>query len=130
MDIPLRVKKLVEKWGTSNPFSLCNYLGIIVSYKDLGNLKGYSMKKFRRKYICINENLNEVDRLFTCAHELGHLMCNHFDNLNFLLNNTYLVNISVYEDEANLFAKELLKDNETWCTTSQIDKKYWDIFYK
>ncbi len=88
------------------------------------------MKKFRRKYICINENLNEVDRLFTCAHELGHLMCNHFDNLNFLLNNTYLVNISVYEDEANLFAKELLKDNETWCATSQIDKKYWDIFYK
>lgn len=130
MDIPLRVKKLVEKWGTSNPFTLCKYLGVIVSYKDLGNLKGYSMKKFRRKYICINENLNEVDKLFTCAHELGHLMCNHFDNLNFLLNNTYLVNISVYEDEANLFAKELLKDNETWSNTSQIDKKYWDIFYK
>ncbi len=59
----------------------------------------------------------------------GVYFSNHFDNLNFLLNNTYLIKISVYEDEANLFAKELLKDNETWSNTSQIDKKYWGIFY-
>lgn len=129
MNIPLKVKNLVKKWGTSDPFKLCNYLGIIVSYKDLGKAKGYSLRKLRRKYICINENLNEVDRLFTCAHELGHLMCNHFDELNFLRDDVYCVKKTVYENEANIFTRELLKENETWCYTSCIDKKYWEIFY-
>lgn len=128
INIPRRVKNLVNKWGTANPFSLCKYLGILIIYKDLGEIKGYSMKRLGKKLICINENLNEVDKLFTCAHEMGHLLCHNFEDLKFLKENTNLVNISSYENEANLFAKELLKDNQCWCRYSKINPKYWEIF--
>ena len=62
MDIRRRVKNLKKKYGTSNPFKLCNYLKIIVIYRDLGEIKGYSIKRMRKKLICINENLSSFSK--------------------------------------------------------------------
>lgn len=110
INIPLRVKNLKEKYGTSNPFLLCKFLKIVVIYQDLGDLKGFSIKYLRRKLICLNENLNETDCKIVCAHELGHCMLHQLKDMNFMMNHTKLIRTSNLEKEANLFAIELLYD--------------------
>lgn len=123
MNIPLRVKNLKRKYGTSNPFKLCEYLGILVMYADLGDIKGYSIKRLRKKLICINENLSDFAKILVCAHELGHCLYHQLDDINFLLNNTKVIKRNYLEQEANQFAIELLYDetNENYETDLDID---------
>ena len=111
MNIPLRVKNLKKKYGTSNPFKLCKYLGILVIFADLGEIKGYSIKRMRKKLICINENLDYFSQKFVCAHELGHCLYHQLDEVNFFLKNTRIIRRSILEEEANKFAVELLYDD-------------------
>lgn len=61
----------------------------------------------RQKYIHINHNLTEHEKLFTCAHELGHALMHPDVNTSFLLNST-LISVNKYEIEANTFAINLL----------------------
>lgn len=110
MNIPLRVRNLRRKYGTSNPFKLCECLGILVIYSDLGDIKGYSIKRLRKKLICINEKLSDFAKMLVCAHELAHCLYHQLDSINFLLNNTKIVRRSYLEREANEFAVELLYD--------------------
>ena len=35
-NIKLRVKNLVEKYGTTDPYRLCHRMGIVIEYKNLG----------------------------------------------------------------------------------------------
>ena len=48
-NIKKRVKNLIKKYGTSNPYKLCKYLNIEIFYMDLGNVKGI-YKKTLTKY--------------------------------------------------------------------------------
>ena len=66
------ILRLTKKYNTSNPFELADVLKISVFYEELGTINGYYNKPFRMKQIHINQNLNEQDAKFTCAHELGH----------------------------------------------------------
>lgn len=111
MNIPLRVRNLKRKYDTNNPFKLCEYLGILVIYSDLGDIKGYSIKRLRKKLICINEKLSDFAKMLVCAHELAHCLYHQLDSINFLLNNTKIVRRSYLEREANQFAVELLYDD-------------------
>lgn len=111
MNIPLRVRNLKRKYGTSDPFKLCKYLGILVIYADLGEVKGYSIKRLRKKLICINEKLSDFAKILVCAHELAHCLYHQLDSINFLLSNTKIVRRSYLEKEANQFAAELLYDD-------------------
>ena len=79
MNIPLRVRNLKRKYGTNNPFKLCEYLGILVIYSDLGDIKGYSIKRLRKKLICINEKLSDFAKMLVCAHELAHCLYHQLD---------------------------------------------------
>ena len=72
MDIKDKVERLINTYGTNNPFKLCKYFKINIIYMDLGNIKGYSIKKMKKKVICINSNLSDFDKKLVCAHELGH----------------------------------------------------------
>lgn len=111
MNIPLRVRNLKRKYSTNSPFKLCEYLGILVIYSDLGDIKGYSIKRLRKKLICINEKLSDFAKMLVCAHELAHCLYHQLDSINFLLNNTKIVRRSYLEREANQFAVELLYDD-------------------
>lgn len=110
-NIPIRVKNLVKKWGTRDPFKLCKYLGIYVTFKDLGkNTKGFYQKIKGRRVIVINSNSDEFSQKVTCAHELGHGVCHSSKQVQFSREHTLLPKHSVYEREANKFAAELLVD--------------------
>lgn len=111
MDIKKKVEKIINDFGTNNPFRLCKYFNISVIFCELGNIKGYSVKKLRRKVICINSKLNDFDKRLVCAHELGHCLFHQVNDINFFLKNTNIIRNSILEKEANKFAVELLFDD-------------------
>lgn len=117
---------LIKKYNTSNPFELADVLKISVFYEELGTINGYYNKPFRMKQIHINQNLNEQDAKFTCAHELGHAILHPNASTPFLRSKTFL-SVDKLEIEANIFAVNLLIPDETIMennnfTTEQLSK--------
>ena len=111
-EIRTKVKELTKRYGTSNPFELCDLMGINVEKEPLGNLDGYYHYFNRIKQIRLNESLDNYRLKWTCAHELGHAIMHPTINTLFLSMNTYMVT-SRFENEANFFADiltELDKD--------------------
>lgn len=107
MDINKTVNKLVKKYECANPFTLCKMLGIILVIQPLVNTKGMYKYFERNKIICIDSNLSYSEKMFVCAHELGHAIMHTKINTFFLKNNTFL-QVDHYEVEANEFAVQLL----------------------
>lgn len=106
-NIKLRVKNLIEKYNTSNPYKLCKKLKINIEYVDLGEIKGYFKRVLRNKYIVINETLDEYSQKVVLCHELGHAIFHNSKKINFMKKN-FLNYTPELEKEANEFAIELL----------------------
>ncbi len=103
-----KINYLKKKFKTNDPFELCECLGIKVLFEDLGkNTNGFFQAAPRNKIIHINFRLSDMDKVFTCAHELGHAIFHYKSNVLFLEKNT-LLSTNKYEIEADTFAAELL----------------------
>jgi Zn-dependent peptidase ImmA (M78 family) len=63
---------LSKKYYTTDPFELCQCLGITVQTDDIGTLKGMYVYIKRNRYIVLSDRLNKDMRKLVCAHELGH----------------------------------------------------------
>ena len=118
-NIRLRVKNLINKYNTSDPFILCKKLGIIVVSCDLGNLKGYYKHSYGKKVIVINSIFSAFKQKIILAHELGHAVL-HSSSTVALMHNHILQYGNAIENEANKFAAELLMngyntDNIEYC---------------
>lgn len=111
LDIRKKVKSLIRKYGTNNPFELADYLRIKVIFEPLGSINGYYNRQLRMKQIHINSNIDWHLQLFTGAHELGHALLHPNANTPFLRNKTGIL-INKYEIEANKFAMELIIQDE------------------
>lgn len=118
---------LAAKYGTRDPFRLCEALNIIVLFEPLGTVRGYYSKSHRFKVIHINQNLPEQKQLFTCAHELGHALMHPNACTPFLREHT-LFSVDKLEVEANRFAvclcypSDRLAEEYDGCTTAQISE--------
>lgn len=112
MTIKELVKSITNEYWTNCPFKLCKHLGIVIKYFDLGEIKGFFKEIDNLKYIVINNELSGFDKRFVCAHELGHCLLHGGEDMKFLLEHKNIVRHSKYEEEANLFAAYLLKDEE------------------
>ena len=120
MNIALRVRNLIKRHETRDPFRIAEELGIIIKYKPYEETKGYFLKVNTNKFIVINSNLSELEQLVVCSHELGHALL-HANNKYALVYEKggamvqdftlFPVN-SIYENQANKFAAELLMDSE------------------
>ena len=110
------VERLVAKHGTRDPYELCEILHIKIHYKDLQKkLKGFFFYQSRQKNIVIDNNVNKILEVILIAHELGHAvlhtdiaMMRGFQEMEVLEKNQQMPE----ENEANLFAAELLLDDE------------------
>ncbi len=117
-NIPLRVKNLVKKYGTRDPFLLASCLNLNVKFLEYSdNTKGYYIKVGKNKFIIINSNLTEDEKRVVLAHEIGHAVMHSSKEIHFLRENT-LFPKGRHENEANKFAAELLID------LNSIDKCY------
>lgn len=120
-----KVRSLVKKFKTRDPFIIARELGIIIKYKYLSIdfPKGMFKKVLRRKFIIINMTriVNEKELRVVMAHELGHAIMHSSDSAFFLHDHTFYSR-GRFEKEANSFAAELLID------TDLIDKLYIDSY--
>jgi hypothetical protein len=106
-NIKLRVKNLIEKYNTKNPYTLCKKMNIDVRFRDLGEIIGYFKKVLGNKYIVINENLDEYSRKVVLTHELGHATM-HSSKKVLMMKESFYRYSPELEDEANEFSVELL----------------------
>lgn len=101
---------LIAKYGTNDPFELCNLLNIKIIYED--NFKsffGMYCKIKDEKCIIINSSHDELTRRIICSHELGHSFQNS-ESVVFMKEN-YLFGTEKVENEANYFAAALVFGN-------------------
>lgn len=126
MDIALKANKLARKYGTRNPFEIIKSLNVIVVFYPLEGVNGFYQYFQRNNIIYIDEHLSEAEKMFVCAHELGHMLLHKKSNAIFMDSRTQL-NTSKYELEADRFAMNLLVANEVFerhldFTTSQFSR--------
>ena len=119
------VRRYTLKYNTRNPFKLAELLGIEIQLGTPGCDGCYMFLKNHR-YIFLDQNLNGSELLQVMAHELGHAILHRKQNCYFIRNKTLLLN-SKTELEANLFAAELLIDDDIVLehpeyTTSQLSR--------
>lgn len=116
-----KVKSLVKKFKTRNPFEIAENLNITVKFVNLSAdcPKGFFKKILKRKFIVLNMSRikNDIELNMIMAHELGHAVL-HSSNETFFLHEHTFYNRGKFEYEANMFAAELLIDLE------DIDKLY------
>ena len=101
------VEDLKKKYKTSDPFKLVDCLGITLIITSLGSISGMYKYIKRNKTIFLNNNLNEYERRFVLAHEIGHAVMHTKSSCFF--NNTFNNKLKM-EYQANMFAAELLID--------------------
>ena len=110
-DIKTIVSALVAKYSTRNPLELADYIGIMVRYVDIGDLKGFYTYKRRKRIIFLNQNLKNTEEYklldMVAAHELGHAVLSPRSQCYFFSDETFFLK-SKPETEANTFAAELL----------------------
>ena len=105
------VNRLVKLHGTRNPFTIARFEGYTVMYKDWTEIKGYYFKALKRRFIAVNQNLDELSRRIVCAHELGHGEMHDISKIRFLKERTLFPAHTKAEREANLFSAEMILDD-------------------
>lgn len=111
------VNSLIQKYQERDPRDLCSALGILVHYKSMGvqptAIKGISMVSHRIKSITINSDLPEIIQRIVLAHELGHIVLHCSSEVRAYHEIGLYDQTSLSEKEANLFAAELILDDES-----------------
>ena len=111
------VEKVKKKFYEKDPFVLCKDMGISVLYRPMGkeadDCKGFFLPQSRIRCIVINSDLSHELQRVICAHELGHAVLhkNIAGVKDFHDFNMFNIN-SERENEANIFAAELLLEDE------------------
>jgi len=105
--IKKRVTRLVKFYHTRNPFELATGLNVLVVEYPLDGVRGFYHYFQRNNIIYLDERLTDREKVFVCAHELGHMLLHKTSNALFMDSRTHL-KTQKYEIEANKFAIELL----------------------
>ena len=107
MGIKKIADNLAKKYGTRNPFEIIRNINVILVFYPLEGVKGFYQYFQRNNIIYIDERLDDNEKIFVCAHELGHMLLHKKSNAIFMDSRTHL-NTSKYENEADRFAVDLL----------------------
>lgn len=107
MGIKKIADNLAKKYETRNPFEIIRNLNVILVFYPLEGVKGFYQYFQRNNIIYIDERLDDNEKIFVCAHELGHMLLHKKSNAIFMDSRTHL-NTSKYENEADRFAVDLL----------------------
>ena len=114
---------LIKRFDTRDPFSIAKKLGITVLFDNgFKLLKGMYMVIRRNRFIVITTNISSRDQRLVCAHELGHDQFHRELAKCAALQEFMLYDMrSRPEYEANIFASELLIDDEKILPIMEID---------
>ena len=105
--------RLIEKCGTSDPFEIASMTGIKLKMIDyFEEVKGAYFVIEKNRYVFLNSNLPDELQRVVLAHELGHDRLHSDAAEGGLIDNRIYDISSNMEYEANLFAAELLIDDD------------------
>ena len=110
-----KVNSIIKKYGTRDPFEICDDMQIGLRYRDLGEqMKAFFFYHSRIKTIVLNTRCDEALQRVLCAHELGHAVLHTgLARTNFALEDSDLFCAAGNtEYEANIFASQLLIDDD------------------
>ena len=108
LNIKLRVRNLVRKYDTYNPYELARHLKIdVYEFKLPPDVRVFLIPPLRRKIIFLNDSLTETEKIVALCHELGHARL-HSGYGYTLKANTPYYRSSRREAEANEFAAHLI----------------------
>lgn len=102
------IDNLYFEFGTKNPISICKGLGIEILSANV-EMKGLYTVVLNSKLIVIQSLLEGFAKLFVIGHELFHALEHDCDEIRFFREHTSF-KTSIYEEEANFFSVQLLKD--------------------
>ena len=111
MDIKKRVNQIVQKYKTRDPLDIAERMGCIIVRYPLEGVRGFYHYFQRNHIIYVDDRLPDHMVSFVIAHELGHVFLHQKSNAIFMDTRTHFVK-SKYENEANLFAMDLLISDE------------------
>lgn len=123
-NIPLRVRNLILKAGSSDPYEIARYLDIKIKTVSMPeHTNGFWRRVLRRKYICVNKRLNEWQRKAVIGHELGHILL-HPQYQYFCMDSRAYYCSRRHENEADFFSIEL-------CSQSMdVEENFIELFLK
>ena len=128
-EIVKAVAKLKKRYGESDPFLLCDAMGIKLIFQSLGTapdaIKGFILKSKRIITITINCDLPLVIQKIIVAHELGHAVLHKNSGILAFHEATLFDNSSRYEKEANLFAAEFLLSDDRVMNALNADNTFF-----
>ena len=123
------VAKLKRKYKESDPFRLCDAMGVKLISQSLGketdSIKGFFLECKRIKTITVNSDLPEVIQKIIVAHELGHAALHRKAGLSAFHEVGLFDESTEMEKDANLFAAEYLLDDETVIETLNSDTTFF-----
>lgn len=130
-----KVHKVIKHTGTRDPEEICDSLGYAVRYLNLERrIKAYYLYISRIHNIIIDSNINEAYIKILIAHELGHLFLHRDVAVPNCFSETDIfskTNLNIKEYEANLFAAELLLDDDVvWEELQTNELTYYQIAQK
>lgn len=107
---------LKRGYKTKNPVRLCEEMGVCLLYQPMGYhctaIKGFMLSVDRVQTIVVNSDLPENIQRVIIAHELCHALKHCTDSMNSYKETDLFNEASQFEKEANLFAAELLIEDE------------------
>lgn len=110
------VAELTEKHGLREPFRLAEAMGVILRQEPMGTdenaCKGFFIYQSRKRLITVSSNLDRDRQRIILAHELGHAVLHREQARLGALHDFTLYGSGQTEYEANLFAAELLLEDE------------------
>lgn len=117
MDIKKLANSYARKYNTRDPFEIVDSLNAIVVFYPLHGVRGFYQYFQRNNIIYIDDKLNDKEKRFVCAHEMGHMFLHKKSNAIFMDSRTQL-NTAKYEIEADRFAMNLLISDAEICNYS------------
>ena len=111
------VERLKRKFHETDPFLLCDAMGIILLYEPMGTYpgacKGFFLAQSRKRSITVNSDLPEAIQRIIVTHELGHAVL-HAKAVGVKAFHDFELfdSTSLMEYEANMCAAEFLMDDD------------------
>ena len=110
------VAGIKRKYQETNPFRLCEAMGIKLIFMPMGNdpdaVKGFFLECKRIRTITINSDLPLVIQKIIVAHEICHAIYHRYTGIHAFHEIAMFDYTSAMEKEANLFAAEYLLDDQ------------------
>lgn len=102
----MNIKNLIQ--GEISQNDLLNWYNATIVYDILpSSVRGYVFNHDDVNFIMINKNLSYYKKKKTILHELAHIELNQLCQAN---NDLFAFYIDKYEDEANEYIKEIMKE--------------------